>query len=148
MIHRGIAFAMLALSMLHPAIAHAWDNRTHREITALAIAHLPPSPLRVFFVANDERLRQLSVEPDTILKHRNGKAERIRHYIDIEYFGAEPFDALVPDIHVMEKKFGARTIIEAGTLPWTIDEMSGALRDAWTRGDCPQVLQAAGYLAH
>jgi hypothetical protein len=48
----------------------------------------------------------------------------------------------------MEKKFGVRTIIQAGTLPWTIDEMSGALRDAWTRGDCSQVLQTAGYLAH
>ncbi|MDO8433151.1 MAG: S1/P1 nuclease [Candidatus Binatus sp.] len=144
----AIALAILALLARHAPPALAWDNRTHREITHLAIAHLPPSPLKDFFFANDDRLRQISVEPDSILKHRDGKAEQIRHYINIEYFGSDPFDALVPDLHAMEKKFGAATIKHAGTLPWTIDDLSSVLRDAWSRGDCARVLQTAGYLAH
>ena len=45
--NRAIAFAIFALLFFRPVPAHAWDNRTHQEITALAIAHLPPSPLKV-----------------------------------------------------------------------------------------------------
>jgi hypothetical protein len=48
----------------------------------------------------------------------------------------------------MENKFGAATMIHTGTLPWTIEEISNALRDAWSRGDCAQVLRLTGYLAH
>ena len=144
----AIAFAIVSLLLLHPGATRAWDNRTHREITELAIDRLPPSPLKDYFLANDERLRRLSVEPDSILKHRYGKAEQIRHYINIEYFGSDPFAAIVADRQAMERKFGASTMQHAGTLPWTIEEVADAMRQAWARGDCEQVLQQAGYLAH
>ena len=144
----AIVLAIAGLLLRYSPNAFAWDSQTHREITHLAIERLPSSPLTDFFLANDQRLREFSVEPDSILKHENGKSERIRHYIDSEYFGADPFDALTPDLAAMEKKFGAATIFRAGTLPWTIDDLSNQLRDAWSRGDCARVLRIAGYLAH
>ena len=136
------------IALLVSSAANAWDSETHREIVRLAIGVLPPSPMRDFFKANSASLQRLAVEPDSLLKRKFGKSEEIRHYINIEYFGADPFAAIVPDKAAMEKRFGASTVRRAGTLPWTIVDLSTALQSAWSAGQCGNVLTLAGYLAH
>jgi hypothetical protein len=140
--------AMLALVMLSGSPALAWDAKTHREITQLAIEKLPPSPLKDFFVANQAHLLYYSVEPDVLREKYGDESEAIRHYINLEYFGPNPFPALVPDLAAMNKRFGISTVRRAGTLPWTIEQFSDALKQAWSRGDCAEVLRLAGFLAH
>jgi len=97
---------------------------------------------------NTASIEHYSVIPDTELKQRYGEAEKRRHYIDLEYFGPHPLDALEPDIHQMERHFGPRLLMRAGTLPWTIEDVSAQLQAAWESRDCHRVLVLSGYLSH
>ena len=146
-LHR-VTITTLACVLLAWSPAFAWDSRTHREITKLAIDALPPSPLKNYFAANDSRLQYDSVQPDVIRERYDDEEEAIRHYINIEYFGADPFAVLVPDLAAMNRRFGTAKIRQAGTLPWTIVEFSNSLEQALARGDCGVVLRIAGFLAH
>lgn len=138
-----------ALALVSPAAtASAWDSATHRAIARLAVEALPPSPLKSTLAPSEFALERFSVEPDSVLKKEYGKAEERRHYINIEWFGADPWPALNPSLDAMRRRFGDRTMRRAGTLPWTIGQMSDALEAAWARGDCDNVLRLSGYLAH
>jgi len=130
---------LLCAFLIHAAPALAWDSATHRAIARLAVEALPPSPLKSSLTRNESAL-----EPDSVLKDRYGKAEERRHYIDIEKFGGDPWAQLNPNLARMPR----RTLERAGTLPWTIEEVSAQLESAWRRGDCDAVLTLSGYLAH
>ncbi len=97
---------------------------------------------------NTESLEYYSVVPDTRLKEVYGEAEKRRHYIDLEYFGPHPLDAISPDIRQTERRFRLRLVMRAGTLPWTIEDVSSQLGAAWRSGDCRRVLVLSGYLSH
>ncbi len=144
---RRFALAMLA-TVLACSPVLAWDAGTHREIAYLAVQTLPPSPLKNLFVKNLSQLEYFSVQPDVIRAKYGDESEKIRHYIDLEYYGTEPFDALVPDRNAMNRRFGASTLLRSGTLPWTIVDFSDALEQQWSRGDCNELLRLAGFLAH
>lgn len=128
--------------------AEAWDSGTHRLITRLAIDALQPSALRDLMAHNRAAVQQYAVVPDTVLKELHGQAEKQRHYVNLEYFGAAPFDAMVPDLQAMDRRFGVARVMRAGTLPWTIEDVSGRLGLAWSTGDCGHVLVLSGYLSH
>jgi len=138
----SIALCLFALP------ARAWDSATHRAIARLAAEALPASPLKSILTRDEAALEMHSVEPDSLLKARYGKAEERRHYINIEWFGGDPWSVLNPDIRKMQHRFGDRTLARAGTLPWTIEAVSDQLASAWRRGDCDTVLRLSGYLAH
>jgi hypothetical protein len=116
-------------------------------VTRLAVGALAPGPLQQAFAANLANLEQMSVEPD-LLREAGDKAEGRRHYIDLEYYGSDPFAALNQSESAMVQKFGARRLMKSGTLPWTIESESDALASAWRDGDCRAVLKFAGYLSH
>jgi hypothetical protein len=97
---------------------------------------------------NIAALQEDTVLPDTRLKQRFGKAEERWHYIDLEYFGSHPLDAIDSDISVTESRFGIRRVMRAGTLPWTIEAVAGELEFAWKRNDCERALLLSGYLSH
>jgi hypothetical protein len=142
-----ILAALVALCAM-PARALAWDARTHMLITRLAIAALPETPLKHLLEAHEADLQEDAVAPDESLRARYGKAEAIRHYIDLETFGADPFAQLKPDLAAMELAYGAGTLQRSGTLPWTIEAMAQGIQQAWRQRDCPQVILLSGYLAH
>jgi hypothetical protein len=136
------------MALLCARPARAWDSATHRAIARLAVEALPPSPLKSILSRSEAALEAFSVEPDSVLKARYGKAEDRRHYIDIEMFGSDPWRALDPEIRKTQRRFGYRTLERAGTLPWTIEAVSEQLEKAWRRGDCEAVLRLSGFLAH
>jgi hypothetical protein len=98
--------------------------------------------------ANEAALERHSVEPDTILKKEYGEDEKRRHYINVEWFGTDPWSALNPNLAAMRRRFGDRTMNRAGTLPWTIERVSEQLENSWSRHDCESVVRLSGYLAH
>ncbi len=144
---RGFALATLGLQ-LACAPALAWDSVTHREIAYLAIRALPPSPLKDLFLQNASRLQYFAVQPDVIRARYGDESEKVRHYIDLEYYGAAPFDVLVPERAAMIARFGKPTLLRSGTLPWTIVDFSNEFEQEWPRGDCHELLRLAGFLAH
>jgi hypothetical protein len=128
--------------------ARAWDSATHRAIARLAVEALPPSPLKSTLAQHNAALETYAVEPDSVLKKQFGKAEERRHYINIEWFGSDPWPALDPDVRKMRRRFTDRTLERAGTLPWTIEAVSDQLESAWRSGNCDAALRLSGYLAH
>jgi Zinc dependent phospholipase C len=144
---RGFALATLAI-VLACAPAFAWDSVTHREITYLAIRALPPSTLKDLFLRDARQLQYFAVQPDVIRAKYGDESEKIRHYIDLEIYGSDPFEALVPDRAAMVKRFGEPTLLRSGTLPWTIVDFSDGFEQEWSRGDCHELLRLAGFLAH
>jgi len=128
--------------------AHAWNSRTHQLIVRLAIGGLPASPLKTIFERNTDQLQEFAIEPDSVLRPRYGEIEGRRHYINLEYFGADPFAQLDPDYAVMRGKVGERTLDRSGTLPWAIETEAAATAAAWRSADCTGLLRHAGYLAH
>ena len=128
--------------------AHAWDSRTHKLIARLAIDALPESPLKRTFATHAIDLQEDAVAPDEVLRPRYGREEAIRHYIDLENLGADPFTALQPDFSTMVREYGAETLSNSGTLPWTIATMAEEVQQAWRKGDCAQAIVRSGYLAH
>lgn len=136
------------MALLYATPARAWDSATHRAIARLAVEALPPSPLKAILSRNEAALEAHSVEPDSVLKARYGKAEERRHYIDMEVFGSDPWHSLDPDIRKTQRRFGYRTVEGAGTLPWTIEAVSEQLAKAWRSGDCDAAIRLSGYLAH
>jgi hypothetical protein len=131
-----------------PTPAHAWDSRTHKLIARLAIDALAESPLKHIFEAHAADLQEDAVAPDEILRPRYGKEEAIRHYIDLENFGADPFGALQPDYAAMVSEYGAQTLVQSGTLPWTIESIAQGIQHDWHDGDCAEAILRSGYLAH
>lgn len=150
---RRFARALAAMLIFAGALARArpaaaWDSRTHRLITRLAIDALPPSPLKDAFESGKWALQEYSVEPDTVLRPEYGHAEEIHHYIDLEHFGPHPFANLSPDFVTMERRFGASTLNRGGTLPWAIEADASRLAELWRERDCGAMFRMAGYLAH
>jgi len=142
-----LLFASIAIC-LTSAPVWAWDARTHRLIARLAIDALPENSLKRIFEMHNAELQEDAVAPDEILRPRYGKAEAIRHYIDLEYYGSDPLAQLKPDREKMEREYGAQTLEVSGTLPWTIDEIARQVEQAWNKGDCAQAILLSGYLAH
>lgn len=117
-------------------------------IARLAVAALPETPLKRALETHETDLEEDAVAPDEVLRARYGNAEAIRHYIDLEYYGADPFAVLKPDMRAMQLEYGAGTVEKSGTLPWTIEAMAQGVQQAWRTGDCAQVILLSGYLAH
>jgi len=142
-----LGLAVILALAVPSAPALAWDSAVHRMVTRIAVGALPPGPLKTAFLANLANLEQMSVEPD-LLREAGDKDEGRRHYIDLEYYGRDPFAALNPNQAAMEARLGARTLRKSGTLPWTIESQADALVAAWRQGDCRAVFKAAGFLSH
>jgi zinc dependent phospholipase C len=149
--HAGRIFAIIIVAIAlcaTPTPAHAWDSRTHKLIARLALDALPESPLKRIFEAHATDLQEDAVAPDEVLRPRYGKDEAIRHYIDLENFGADPFAALQPDFTAMISEYGAETLWSSGILPWTIAATAQGVQQAWRKGDCVEAILLSGYLAH
>jgi hypothetical protein len=128
--------------------ANAWDSRTHELIARLAVDALPESPLRATLAGEQDQLQEDAVAPDFALKREYGHPEAIRHYIDLEDYGPDPFANLTPDINAMRERYGEAMLERSGTLPWTIEQVSSQIQEAWRRDDCRSVETLSGYLAH
>jgi S1/P1 Nuclease len=136
-------------TIIHPTTsAYAWDSRTHELIARLAIEALPQSPLSRTLAEETIQLQQDATAPDFALKREYGHAESIRHYIDLEDYGPDPFGNLSPDINLMRQRYGEATLERSGTLPWTIEQVSTQVEHAWRNGDCRSAETLSGYLAH
>jgi hypothetical protein len=140
----GVAFVSLVLTVP----AHAWDSRTHKLIARLAVDKLPQTALRIALAGEEYQLQDDAIAPDYALKRENGKAEAIRHYIDLEDYGPDPFANLDPDLATMRQRYGESTLERSGTLPWTIEQMASQIQQAWRNNDCRSAETLSGYLAH
>jgi hypothetical protein len=147
-VRRG-ALALLACAgiLIRPAVAGAWGLAAHRWVAERA-AEVVGERCAPLVEGHAAELGTRAVEPDTVLKPALGRVEKIRHYLDLDDYGAPPFRKLPRDYEAAVARFGRKTVEERGTLPWHGAMLARRLREEIARGSWKQARVTAGHLAH
>jgi hypothetical protein len=117
-----IAIWVLAIGLLSTGSAPGphWGFFGHRRINRLATFTLPPEMMPAFRDRIDY-LAEHAVDPDR--RRYASEHEAVRHYIDLDHWGAPPFTDLPRDLtgaHIRESQL--RVIPGSGdTTVWTVD---------------------------
>jgi len=125
------AILLTLLILVVPRPAHAWGFEAHKFIMDRAIALLPPE-LRPLFEKHRAEVVERAIDPDTWII-AGWEEERPRHFVDMDSpgFGQYPFPELPRDYTAALAKFGAAKMRDAGTVPWTAEEVYGSLKRAF-----------------
>lgn len=125
--------------------ALCWGFYAHRLINQYAVFLLPPE-MMVLYKPNIDFLFEHAVDPD---KRRYAvKEEGARHYIDIDRYGAYPFDGLPRKWEDAVKKFGLDTVMAHGIAPWWIQQMLSRLTKAFRDKDQSRILKLSAEIGH
>ena len=121
----------MLLLLAAPMPAHAWGFSAHKFVMDRAIALLPPE-LRPFYENHRSEVVERAIDPDTWII-AGWEEERPHHFVDMDSpgFGPYPFNELPRDYTAAVAKFGAARMRDAGTVPWTAEEVFGSLRRAF-----------------
>ncbi len=141
------SIAALVASLGAPRPAAAWGFAAHR-IVAESATEAMPAELAHFYRSGRTALSSASIEPDSILKERDGEVEKRRHYIDLEELGRPPFEGFPTDEATARRRFGDELVESAGTLPWRVVEVHRDLVRALRAGDWTRAIQLSGWLSH
>ena len=132
----------LALVLLAPTPAAAWGFEAHKFIADQVIARLPPG-LREMFERQRTAFIEHAIDPD-LWRNVGFEEEPSRHFLDLDAYGAAPFDALPRSYDEAVAKFGPEKVNKEGTLPWRVSEMHGRLQRTFeqlARPDAPGYAQ-------
>jgi hypothetical protein len=147
MSRRALACLGAALLVCAPRTAGAWGLASHRWIATRA-AEIVRDTCPALGTAPRSALGDAAVEPDTVLKRRDGRREGVRHFLNLDHYGPPPFRALPRDRRAAEDRFGRRVVEREGILPWHGAAVARRLRDELARGDVRAAVVTAGHLAH
>ncbi len=137
----------LVIGLAWPSSAMAWGLAAHRWV-ALRAADLVRAECPAIGNAPRGALGDAAVEPDTVLKRRDGRREAARHYLNLDHYGPPPFRALPRDRRTAEARYGMAVVEREGVLPWSGADVARELRDELRRGDLVAARVTAGHLAH
>ncbi len=136
-----------ASTLIASSPAWPWGDRTHQLVNRLAVDTLPPAAA-AYFRPHVEDLARMSVEPDSVMRAREGQAEAIRHFIDLDAHLPPPFRDFPRSHREAVRRFGKARVDRHGVLPWTIQRFQRQLRAAIRAGDVPRARREAAYLGH
>ncbi len=138
-------FLILSLIISFVTVCYSWGFFAHKRINHLAVFTLPPEMIG-YFKSHIEHVTDHAVDPD---KRRNVVAEEAaRHYIDIDHYGAHPFDTVPHRWKDAVAKFTEDTLKAYGILPWHISLMMFRLTDAFREKDSDEILKLCSDLGH
>jgi Zinc dependent phospholipase C len=124
----GLLAGALFLLASAPA-TEAWSFEVHRFIADRAIDRMP-EPLRPFFRKYRTQVVEHAIDPD-LWRNAGFEEEPPRHFLDMDAFGAYPFDALPHDYDQAVAKFGRDMVRKNGLLPWRTEEIYKKLVEAF-----------------
>jgi len=135
---------VILLSCISPLII-SWGTFGHEHINHAAVLALP-QPLQSFFYNHIDFITQESTVPDLRKYTLNDKAEKPRHYIDLENFGAK--DSLPKNFEDLKKKYDEKFLAQNGILPWYLETMMEKLTKAFKEKRKTEILFLAADLGH
>ena len=142
-IKKVLSCAICVLLLQHTCLA--WGFFAHRLINYHAVFLLPPEML-VLYKPNIGFLSEHAVDPD---KRRYAIAnEGPRHYIDLDQYGAFPFDSLPRIWDSAVAKFGEEYLEAHGIVPWHIQAMLTRLTAAFAAKDQQRILKLSADIGH
>lgn len=122
-----------------------WGFYGHRKINYYSVFLLPPE-MMVLFKSQIDFLSEHAVDPD---KRRYAIAEEgPRHYIDLDNYGAYPYDALPRKWNDAVAKYSEDTLNMNGIVPWWIQTMLGRLTNAFKEKNQAMILKYAAEIGH
>lgn len=125
-VRAALCAVSLGCLLLTPTPSRAWGFEAHRFIAEQVIARLPPG-LRELFEARRASFIEHAIDPD-LWRNVGFEEEPPRHFLDLDSYGAAPFDALPRSYDEAVTKFGPERVNREGTLPWRAAELHGRLR--------------------
>lgn len=140
-----IRILMLVALLLPVKDLYCWGFFGHKRINEYAIYLLPPEML-VLFKPRLEYLREHAVDADK--RRYILKAEAPRHYIDLDKYGAWPFNELPRKWEEAVAKYSEDSLQAHGILPWRILQMTGSLTNAFRNCETDKILRIAADLGH
>ncbi|MFV0605802.1 MAG: zinc dependent phospholipase C family protein [Niabella sp.] len=123
----------------------SWGFLVHRTINQLAIYELPKGMQPFFYIYKDYLVYNA---PRADIRRNTDKEEGHKHYIDMEYFGTDPFKAVPQQWDDAVAKYGLDTLKAYGTLPYTVIETQKKLTEAFRSKNKDSILFYAADLGH
>jgi hypothetical protein len=123
------SLTLLALALICPTPAEAWGFEAHKLIADRFIALLPQE-LRPLFERRRAFIVERSIDPD-LWRNVGWDDEPPNHFMDLDYYGKDPFPGLPHDYDRAVAKFGRDVVHQQGLLPWRTAEFHGRLRRAF-----------------
>ena len=118
--------------------AFSWGFYAHQKINYYAVFLLPPQMMQLY-KANIGYLSEHAVDPDK--RRYSVAAEAPRHYIDIDFYGKYPYEALPHRWDSAKAKFGEDTLQQQGIVPWWVQTMEQRLTNAFKEKDQQKILK-------
>ena len=119
-----LLFFLLVISLQ----CFCWGFYAHKKINQYAVFLLPPQ-MMLFYKPNIDFITEHATDPD---KRRYAIAgEGSRHYIDIDHYGAYPYNELPRKWIDAVDKFGEDTLYSFGIVPWHVQTMLARLTKAF-----------------
>jgi len=145
-----VAAAVLALLLANAVLsspAAGWGDRTHPALSHLALETLPAGAAD-YFRRHAAALARRSMDPDTVMRGREGRDEEIRHFINLDAHMASPFTDFPRFYGEAVARFGKQDVDRNGVLPWVILRFQRQLREAIRSGSPDRAIRQAAYLGH
>jgi len=142
----GLMVAVV-LGLPWPAPADGWGLEAHVLINRAACTTVP-GPLRRFFMRHQAFIGEHGKDPDTVFTVKEGEAERMRHWFDLDELDRFPFRNIPRNYEKALAKYGRERMKEAGLLPWRIAELDARLVQAMRESDWKRVPLFAAHLGH
>jgi hypothetical protein len=122
-----------------------WGFFAHKKINYYAVFLLPPEMIS-FYKPNIDFIAEHAVDPD---KRRYAIPEEgPRHYIDLDKYGAYPFDSLPRNWYDAVNKFTEDTLMAHGVGPWWTLAMLKKLTDAFKDKNKTRILKLSAEIGH
>lgn len=122
-----------------------WGFYAHRKINYHAVFLLPPEMI-VLYKPSISFLEEHAVDPD---KRRYAiPDEGPRHYIDLDHYGAYPFDSLPRKWNDAVAKYSEDTLLAHGIAPWWLQTMLYRLTEAFKEKNQVKILKYSAEIGH
>lgn len=123
----------------------AWGFWAHQRINRMAVFTLPPEML-LFFKKNIEYLTEHAVDPD--MRRYSVDGEAARHYMDVDHYGAYPFEMVPRKWQDAVDKFTEDSLMAYGIVPYHIYHHYFWLVDAFRSENPGKILKTAADIGH
>lgn len=124
--------AVLAVLLLASPPAASWGSRVHVQLNRYALQNLP-QPLRAAMEAHAEDVVGRAADADA--RKSTDPGESVRHFIDLDRYGAYPFQGVPRDLPTLMARYGEDAVRANGLLPWAIAETVDRLATQMRAGD-------------
>lgn len=136
---------LIILLMITHQSGFCWGFYAHKAINHHAVFLLPPD-MMVFYKPNIEFITEHAVDPDK--RRYIVTAEGPRHFIDLNHYGAYPFNELPRSWDKAVAQYGEDTLAAHGIVPWWINIMQQRLTKAFRDKNYPGILKLSAEIGH